>query len=610
MKTLLIQPPQWYPVSPHLAVPLLSGQLKRAGFHVRAFDMSAEFYNRLLTLSAVKKACDDAAAMLPSLEKKYAHADVEQLSASASAAEKTLYLKYKTVSEFFASYSEQLEETIGGIDDAVRVLKTAPDFFDPEKLADAKHMVNLALRILSLPYAPNELAFDNYFANPLFNLDWENIKQQCRDSSVNMFSPFYDEILGELLSPGYDLICISMTDLSQLIPIFTLCEALKSRTDAKIAVGGNYATQIYEDIARHSDIFDDFLDYLLIGDGEYSIVRLAEYLDGRTSLDDVPNIVYRKNGAIISTGLNCERIDMQSVAYADFDDYDFSQYFAPETVFPMQLSKGCYWGKCSFCDYFYGQQGYCPKTVKNAIEEIRYYVKKYNASKFIFVDEAIPPEFYNRLADAIIESGLKINFYSFARLESGFTKEVLDRLYSAGARLFLWGYENYSERIMKLMNKGIDIEHRLEILTRAREAGIWNNGLFIFGYPTETEEEIEQTKQVIRENRRVIPSCTLSNFSLKKHSRLKDEVGSNGVVGYSENGEFYTVFKDVIDGVSQSGRREIRRGFQSEFLEENAHSLWSVVFSDFDHLLLYLCKHGIDYVCSYRSENRICPEFR
>ena len=55
-------------------------------------------------------------------------------------------------------------------------------------------------------------------------------------------------------------------------------------------------------------------------------------------------------------------------------------------------------------------------------------------------------------------------FYSFARLEKAFTPEVLKNLYDAGARFFMWGYEAESERIMKLINKGIDLSYRKKIL--------------------------------------------------------------------------------------------------------------------------------------------------
>lgn len=608
---LLIQPPQWYPVSPHLAVPLLTGQLKKEGFDVRASDLNVEFFNYLLTAEMAEKCDKKAREILSELSREYENADISEIEKNGGYDEKTRCLKYLTIKKFYEDYSEEIPSVIENVEEAVRVTRDSEDFYNPEKLSRAKHTIRLALRLVSMPYAPNEIDFDNYFANPLLNLDWSNIKIQSQDRTVNMFYDYFDSYTEKIKSDSYEIISICMTDLSQLISVFTLASMLKEKTDAKIILGGNYATQIYEDMMKFDEIFISYFDYIVIGDGEKSLPKLCSYIKGEGEIGEVSGIVYMDEfGTVISTGFSCELIDMDEVAYPDFSDYDFTKYFTPDPTFPIQLSKGCYWGKCNFCDYAYGQQGYSPKHIGRIIKEIKFLVKTYRASKFIFVDEAIPPKFYNLLATAIIEDGLKINFYSFARLEKGFTPEVLENLYRAGARLFLWGYECESPRIMEMMNKGIDVEKRIDILSDSRKAGIWNNGLFIFGYPTETLDEIRMTMDVIRNNRDIIPSCTLSNFALKKHSLLKDTIGENGIVGFSENGDFYTVFKDVVDGVSQSDRRTLRRDFQFSLLDENAHSLWSVVFSDFDHLLLYLSKYGCDYVSSYRSEERICPEFR
>lgn len=608
---LLIQPPQWYPVSPYLAVPLLAGQLKKAGFNTKAYDLNAEFFNYLLTKDMAADCDIRARQTLEKLFCEYENADIREIEKTGSYDEKTRCLKYLTIKKFYDEHGEEIPYIIENVEKAVSVTRDKEEFFVPEKLTEAKHIIRLALRLVSMPYAPNEIDFDNYFANPLLNLDWSNIKIQAQDRNVNMFYDYFDKYTDKVKSEGYSIVTIAMTDLSQLVSVFTLASMLKEKTDAKIILGGNYATQIYEDMMKFDEIFISYFDYLVIGDGELALPKLCSYIKGEAELASVPNIVYMdENGCVVSTGFSCEKIDMDELAYPDFSDYDMSKYFTPDPTFPIQLSKGCYWGKCNFCDYAYGQQGYSPKHIGRIVKEIKHYVKTYHASKFIFVDEAIPPKFYNLLATAIVEAGLKINFYSFARLETGYTPEVLENLYRAGARLFLWGYECESPRIMEMMNKGIDVEKRLDILSDARKAGIWNNGLFIFGYPTETLDEIKQTMDVIRNNRDIIPSCTLSNFALKKHSLLKEKPGENGIVDYSSNGEFYTVFKDVVDGVSQQDRRTLRRDFQFSFLDENANSLWSVVFSDFDHLLLYLSKYGCDYVSSYRSEKRICPEFR
>lgn len=611
-KVLLIQPPQWYPVSPHLAVPLLAAQIKREGFEVKALDLNVKFFNRILHNKNLAEADRQAKRILAELEEKFANADFEAIKKNGSFEEKNSGLKYLTIKKFYDGNGDEIERVINETDQAVHTLKNAPDFYCPEKLMRAKRTVQLALRLASMPYAPNEIDIDNYFANPLLRLDWENIKLQCEASSLNMFRDFLAEKASEISEQGYYVIGVSMTDLSQLIPVFTLTKMLKAQTNAKIILGGNYATQISEDMLRHEDIFTDYIDYLLIGDAETAIVDLCKYIDGREKIENVANLSYYSESEkrVVSASYTCEHIDLNGVAYPDFSDYDFSEYLTPEPVFPIQLSKGCYWGKCSFCDYAYGQLGYDPKRIDRIIDEIKYYIDTYSASKFMFIDEAIPPAFYNRLALAIIKSGLKINYYSFARLEDGYTAEVLKNLYDSGARIFMWGYECESLRVMKLMNKGINSERRLDILADSHRAGIWNNGLFIFGYPTETADEIRQTMDVIRNNRDIINSCTLSNFSLKKHSLLKETVGSNGIISYTENGEFFTTYRDEAQGISQAERRELRRSFQFEMTEANKNFLWSVVFSDFDHLLLYLSKYGLDYVSGYRSDERICPEFR
>ena len=609
---LLIQPPQWYPITPHLAVPLLAAQLKAAGFRTHAEDLNIRFFNQILTTEFLADADARARRDLSELAPEYEGADLSALRETGDYAEKTRALKYLTLQKFYAEHGAELPALIRDIGLSVRTMRDPALFYDPERLPVAKHNLRLALRLASMPFAPNELDLDNYFANPLLNLDWKNIRAQVADRSVNMFYDYLAAQIPAVVAGGYDIVSISLTDLSQLIPVFTLSRLLKQHTGVKVIVGGNYATQISDDMRAFEEIFREYVDFVSVGDGETALVSLCRALDGQCPLEDVPNLMYYSaaRGEVVSTGFSCGRIDMDALAYPDFSDYDLSAYFTPEIIFPIQLSKGCYWGKCTFCDYAYGQQGYSPKHIPRIIAELRYFIDTYGASKFIFVDEAIPPAFYNRLALAILEAGLKINYYSFARLEDGYTPEVLKNLYDSGARLFLWGYECESLRIMKLMNKGINAENRLKILTDARNAGIWNNGLFIFGYPTETMEEIRSTMDVIRTHRREIPSCTFSNFALKKHAQLAAEVGENGVLDYAPNGDFYTVFRDRIDGVKQEERRAVRRNFQFDFLDENAHALWSVVFSDFDHLLLYLSKYGCDYVSGSRSENRVSPEFR
>lgn len=610
MKVLLLFPPQWTPNSPYLALPLLSAQLKRHGIDTEIRDLNIEFFNHILTESNLSKRLGEAKALYTSLGKTVAEKYPDALKSfnSYSPEEKTMLLKFKKISEILTGDANP-DETVKKAEDAVRILKSKDDFYNPETLFAAKKTIQEALKIASLPFAPNEIIYDNYFANPVYKLDWVNIDPQCKDRSLNMFIEYFENEIEKIDFKEYDLICITMPDLSQLIPALTLSRILKAYGKTPVAIGGNYVTQNKDDFMNHPEIFGEYCDFLMVGDGELSIIHLTELISKKRNISEVSNLVYRNEEKIVCNP-PAHELDFKEVAYADFDSLDFSKYFSPETVIPMQLSKGCYWGKCTFCDYYFGQQCYDTKKIPDVINEIKYFIDKYKVSHFLFIDEAIPPKYYNELANAIIENGLKIYFYSFVRLEKGFTKEVLQNLYRAGMRIGLWGYEAWSERIMKMMNKGIDISERIRILKDSREAGIWNNVLFIMGYPTETIEEIKKTISVMYEHRDIVSSCTPSNFSLKKNAILMKFIGTNGLIGYETNGEFYTVLKDEIEGIPQSERREIRRKFHADYIEANKHCLWPINYSDTDHILLYLSRYTCDFVSGYRSEGDICLQFR
>ena len=89
-KVLLIQPPQWYPVSPHLAVPLLAAQIKREGFEVKALDLNVKFFNRILQNKNLAEADRQAKRILAELEEKFANADFEAIKKNGSFEEKNM----------------------------------------------------------------------------------------------------------------------------------------------------------------------------------------------------------------------------------------------------------------------------------------------------------------------------------------------------------------------------------------------------------------------------------------------------------------------------------------------------------------------------------------
>ena len=600
MKTLFILPPQWYPMNPYLSAAQLIGQYKKNGLHAEARDLNIEFFNDILkkenVLSAAKEAREFMESFAPEVKTNgYCEEKFNEYPRELQ----TKLLRFVACSEFFAQDEINAQDVAERIEDAVSVMKDKERFYDPEQLFEAKDTLMDALRIISLPFMPSRIMLDNFIANPVYGYDYEDIKIQCNDADLNMFVDYFDKKIKAEDFAGYSLIGISIFDLSQVIPGLTLAKYLKERTNAHITLGGNYIYKIRESLKKFPEFFGSYCDSVQIGDGEIAAVTLAKAISGEIPLEKVYSLIYKDENGEIQETETAPLLDMDALAPPCFDGYDFSKYFSADIVLPVQLSKSCYWAKCTFCDFYTGQQCFDIKSVNHAVDEIQSLVEKYGFHHFIIADEAVPPKYYNQFALEVIRRGLKINFYSFARMEKGFTKEVLKNLHDAGARFFAWGYEAESERVMKLINKGIDCSYRKTLLEDAKSVGLWNMCTFMFGYPSETPEEAEATKNTIR-NRDLVNSCTPSNFALKKNALLIKETDDAGIKDIVDNGDFHISCNYVANGNPTKNVKKERMGFQAEFLRETSDALWSLSFTDTDHILLYLSKYGADWVYNYK----------
>ena len=600
MNTLLLMPPQWYPMNPYLSLAQLIGQLKSKDYKAEAYDINIEFFNDILkkdkVLYYVEKAKAFADGFAGEIAKNgYSAEKFDTYSADI----KTKLARFQMISEYFAKNPDKAQVVSKNIEEAVSIMKDKTTFYDPEKHFWAKDIIKDALEIASLPYLPSRILLDNYIANPFYSYNYGDIKKQCFTPELNMFIEYYEEKLNEIDLDKYELIGISICDLSQVVPGLTLARMIKERCSAHIALGGNYIFKIRNDLKKIPEFFDVFCNSLQIGDGEISLITLCDSLSGKTDISKVYSLVYKnENGKIVTTE-DAPRLNMDKIEFPDFDGYDFSKYFSADIVVPVQLSKGCYWGKCTFCDFYTGQQCFDIKGVERAVDEVEYLIEKYGYHHFAFVDEAVPPVYYEKFADEIIRRNIKINFYSFARLEKGFTPEVLQKLYDAGACFFAWGYEAYSPRIMKLLNKGVDVDYRLTLLENAKKIGLWNHCTFLLSYPSETEEETQATKDIIWQ-RDLINSCTPSNFALKKNAILHDMAGEMGIKNIVNNGDFHVSCNYEMSGMKTGDIKRNRMEFQMDFLRKTSDSMWSLTFTDTDHLMLYLAKYGTEWVYNYK----------
>ena len=72
---------------------------------------------------------------------------------------------------------------------------------------------------------------------------------------------------------------------------------------------------------------------------------------------------------------------------------------SPRLVLPYDPTRGCYWGRCEFCDHGEGYTaGYRSKKIQDILGEIRHLRDKYGAKHFHFTDESYPPALFRKLS--------------------------------------------------------------------------------------------------------------------------------------------------------------------------------------------------------------------
>jgi len=186
-------------------------------------------------------------------------------------------------------------------------------------------------------------------------------------------------------------------------------------------------------------------------------------------------------------------------------------------------SRGCPWGKCSFCTHHHSYLRYHTRKIEDCVAEIKFLQKQYNCNLFYFYDEMIPAPRFKQLAGQIIDEGLTIHYGAYAKPLKTFSTDLCRLMHRSGCRVLQWGVEAASQRILNLMGKGTDIHEVEKVLSNSSKAGIYNLTFILFGFPSETTEELQQTLTFLDRNRANIHALSSGSFVLTEGSQIYRE---------------------------------------------------------------------------------------
>ena len=306
-----------------------------------------------------------------------------------------------------------------------------------------------------------------------------------------------------------------------------------NRPDIKVVIGGGFANTEWRNLSERR-LFE-YTDFVTLDDGELALLRLAEYIEGKTAANKLIRTYYiAADGTLGYSGNDSENLPFSQTGCPNFDGLQMDNYISlAEMTNPMHrlwsngkwnkmmLSHGCYWAKCAFCDTCLDYIGrYDAPAAALAADRMEAIMAQTGQSGFHFVDEAMAPQLLRNLSTEIINRNLALSFWGNIRFEKAYTADLCNLMADAGCIAVSGGLEVASNRLLKLMNKGVSIEQTVDAARNLTNAGIMVHTYLMYGFPTETLQETINALEVVRRMfaEGIVQSAFWHRYAMTAHS--------------------------------------------------------------------------------------------
>jgi radical SAM superfamily enzyme YgiQ (UPF0313 family) len=319
---------------------------------------------------------------------------------------------------------------------------------------------------------------------------------------------------------------------------FRMAQAIKAEyPEITTVLGGGWVNTELREL-NEPRVFDYF-DFVSLDDGERPLLALLEHLDGTRSrahlvrtftlVDGLvrycdsrePDVPYAEVGTPTWVGLPLDRylslLDMLNPMHRLWSDGRWNK---------LTVARGCYWKKCSFCDvsldYIRRFDGASAEQLVDRIETI---IEETGQTGFHFVDEAAPPKALKGMAEELQKRNRAISWWGNIRFEKSFTPELCRQLADSGCIAISGGLEVASDRLLKLMKKGVSVAQVARVTRAFSEAGILVHAYLMYGFPTQTVHDTVDALEYVRQL--FAEGCIQSGFFHRFVCTVHSPVGLN-----------------------------------------------------------------------------------
>lgn len=474
MRILLITLPLTQLNTPYPATAYLKGYYKAQGAEVRQVDLGIEVADRVLSQEFLSDIGLEEQARLIEPVKRFLRGQDDTLGPRI--ANRSLLPEGK---RFEQLDDDNLEWSFGVSGTTDKALHLATLFI--EDIADyVREHVDLHFDLVR---------YAEYLSNDAPTFDPLYAELQQKPSAIDqMMLTLLADCVSEF-SP--DKVCLTVPFPGCLYGALRCGQWLKANTKATIEIGGGFPNTEWRQLSDQ---------------------RIYEFCD-----------------EVVIDG--CREADQYC---PDFSDLPFDKYLSlTEMTNPMHrlwsqgrwnkmvMAHGCYWHRCAFCDTSLDYIGnYRAPKAATVVDHMERIMEQTHRTGFHFVDEALPPKLLREVAEEILRRGLAVSFWGNIRFEKAYTAELCDLLAEAGMVAVSGGLEVASDRLLKLMDKGVTIQQTAEACRHLRDAGIMVHTYLMYGFPTETLQETVDALETVRRmfDEGIVQSAFWHRYAMTCHS--------------------------------------------------------------------------------------------
>jgi radical SAM superfamily enzyme YgiQ (UPF0313 family) len=520
-RILSVIPPMTQLNTPYPSTAYLTGFLRSRGFHAQQTDLSIALALRLLSADGLSRI----------------HEHVKALPRK----------QHSATTRFFAEHAETYRETISPVirflqgHDPTLAHRIASRRYLPEgrRFTSLDHYVNADGEGDALDWAFGALGLHDR-AKHIATLYLNDIADVIREAvdprfefvryaeSLAASQPTFDQ-LHEALNSSRSLVdkalhTLTLEALSRHQPTmvlisapfpgnvygaFRIAQSIKQTQPSVVTVlGGGYCNTELRALSEPR-VFDHF-DFVTLDAGEKPLLALIEHLQGQRPLERLirtytrqlqyvdhkePDIPFSESGTPTYEGLPLNDylslLDMLNPMHRLWSDGRWNK---------LTVAHGCYWKKCSFCDVNLDYiSRYDLANTGVLIDRIESLIHETGQTGFHFVDEAAPPKALKALANGLLQRKLDISWWGNIRFEKSFDTDLCRLLAESGCVAVTGGLEVASDRLLKLMKKGVSVEQVARVTRAFSDAGILVHAYLMYGFPTQTVQDTVDALEYVRQ---------------------------------------------------------------------------------------------------------------